>query len=242
MLLKTKGIVLQNFKYNDTKHIVKIFTQDKGLLTFMVHISSGQKSKFKPAFFQIFTLLSLDYQFKDSKSFLTLKEVKCYYPYQTIHVDFIKTTVALYCTELLLKCIASEDCNDELFNFIEGFAQHLDQSKDAVTHLPNWYTLHLSKFLGFFPLLANAGESGQYFNMIDGVFQDEAPLHVHYVTGDILLSFIALINVPLNSVHLFQIPKVYRLEIQKIVLEYYQLHNYPVQYLHSIDIFKQIFD
>ncbi len=240
MLLKTQGIVLQNFKYNDAKHIIKIFTQDKGLLTFIVHVSSGTKSKFKPAFFQTFTLLSIDYQFKDNKSFLSIKEVKCYHPYKTIHVDFLKTTVALFCTELLLKCLVNEDCNYELYDFIECFAKHLDASDAAITHLPNWYALHLTKFLGFFPLMASDGAIGNFFNMIDGVFQDDAPMHVHYVTGDILMSFMALISVSLDQVYLFQIPKVYRTEIQKILLEYYQLHNYPVQNMQSLDVFRKV--
>jgi DNA repair protein RecO (recombination protein O) len=239
MLLKSNGIVLQNFKYNDKKHIVKIFTQEKGLLTFMVNISSSTKSKLRPAFFQAFTLLSIDFTFKDRKQFLSITDVKCYQPYKSIQTDFLKSTVALFSAELLLRCIATEDINYELYEFIENFALHLDESQDAITHLPNWFALHLTKHLGFFPLSAE-NEAGKYFNMIDGIFQDHAPMHIHFINGDILMSFIAYIHSNLQQIHSYQIPKIYRLQIQKIIMEYYQLHNYSVQNLQSTAIFSKV--
>jgi DNA repair protein RecO (recombination protein O) len=239
MLLKSNGIVLQNFKYSDKKHIVKIFTQEKGLLTFMVNMSSAPKSKLRPAFFQPFTLLSLDFTFRDNKPFLSINDVKCYQPYKTIATDFLKSTVALFSAELLLRCIAAEDINYELYEFVEIFAMYLDNSNETITHLPNWFALHLTKHLGFFPLV-NESEDVKYFNMIDGVFQANAPLHIHFVNGDILLSFLAYVNAKLENIHSFHIPKVYRLQIQKIILEYFQLHNHSVQNLQSISVFSKV--
>jgi DNA repair protein RecO (recombination protein O) len=240
MLLKSNGIVLQNFKYNDKKHIVKIFTQEKGLLTFMVNISSSTKSKMRPAFFQAFTLLSIDFTFRDNRQFFSITDVKCYYPYKSVSSDFLKSTVAMFCTELLLRCVAAEDINYELYEFVETFAKHLDETTEPITHLPNWFALHLSKHLGFFPL-SKENVFPKYFNMIEGVFQDAAPMHIHFVTGDILMSFLAYVNSNLEQTQSFQIPKIYRLQIQKIILEYFQLHNHSVNNLQSVTIFTKVF-
>jgi DNA repair protein RecO (recombination protein O) len=238
MQLKSRGIVLHNFKYNDKKHIVKIFTQEKGLLTFMVTISASQKSKFKPAFFLPLTLLEIDYTFKEHKQFLSFTEVKCYHPYKSIHANFLKTSVALFANELLLRCLAAEDTNFELYDFIENFALYLDESGEAVTHLPNWFALHLTKYLGFFPLISDSEHT--FFDMIEGVFRANAPSHIHFVNGDILIIITALIQANLSTIHSFQIPKVYRLEIQKIILEYYQLHHFSIKNLQSVEILKKV--
>jgi DNA repair protein RecO (recombination protein O) len=239
MLTKSKGIVLKNHKFNDKKHIVKIFTEQKGLLTFMVNLSNGPRAKLKPAFFQPFTLLELDFNFHPHKNFLSITDVKCYYPYSSATVDFRKTAIALYCSEVLLKCLAAEDIQYDLFDFIEHFSKHLDQTDKNIQHHAIWFTLHLSKYLGFFPLIDQQSPT-QFFDLINGTFQNNAPIHVHYIQGDMILVLQSYITATIENIETFQVHKVWRQNIQACLLEYFQLHNYPIQQLQSISILSKV--
>jgi len=59
MLIKTRGIVLQQFKYLDSSLIVKIYTEELGLQSYMVKGSRSKKSTQKPAYFQPLSLIDL---------------------------------------------------------------------------------------------------------------------------------------------------------------------------------------
>ncbi|CAI8274442.1 MAG: DNA repair protein RecO [Bacteroidetes bacterium MED-G17] len=76
MLVKGRGIVIKNITYGETSLISKILLQNEGLKTFLVNGVRSKKSKFKPAYFQLFTLLELDYYQKESTNFLRIKEIK----------------------------------------------------------------------------------------------------------------------------------------------------------------------
>ena len=54
---KTQGFVLQSIRYGDTSLIVKVYTLDGGLQSFMVKGVRGKASHNRAAFFQPMTFL-----------------------------------------------------------------------------------------------------------------------------------------------------------------------------------------
>ena len=56
---KTQGFVLQAIRYGDTSLIVKVYTLNNGLQTFMVKGVRGKSSHNRAAFFQPMTFLRM---------------------------------------------------------------------------------------------------------------------------------------------------------------------------------------
>src|SRR5690242_5991992 len=106
MNLKTSGIVLHNLKYGDNSLIVKIFTKEHGLRSFMIKGFRGKKSNMKASLFMPLTILEMDISIKSvASSFNTIKEAQCREPLHDIHVNFGKQSVALFIAEILYKTI-----------------------------------------------------------------------------------------------------------------------------------------
>ncbi len=153
---KTEGIVLQSWKYGESSLIVNIYTEIFGLQGYMMHQARTHKTS-KMALFQPLTLLDLVvYPHKSTQSLGKIAELRCLSIYQTIPYNYTKTTISLFLTEILSKCIKEQSPNKELFGFLkEAFLVFDDIEIDnANFHL--YFLAKLPKFLGFLP--ANSTE------------------------------------------------------------------------------------
>ena len=60
-LIKTKAIVLSSLKYSDTSLIVRCFTLEDGLKSYLLKgVLSAKKGKIKAAYFQPLTQLNIE--------------------------------------------------------------------------------------------------------------------------------------------------------------------------------------
>ena len=114
-ILKTKAVVLQTIKYGDSSLVVKMFTEESGLQSFMVKGAFGKKSKMKAALFQNMTLLEIVAEIGGS-SLGFIKEISLSHCYKSIPSDIKKTTILIFISELLSKSISESEVDTELFN------------------------------------------------------------------------------------------------------------------------------
>lgn len=103
MLKKTQGIVIHYIKYRESSIIVKIFTRDLGLKSYIVNGVRSAKSKSKMALYQPLSLLDLVVYDKENASLNRISEVKLNYPFQRIPFDFHRSGVAMFVGEVLSK-------------------------------------------------------------------------------------------------------------------------------------------
>src|SRR5882672_9146695 len=127
MLHKTRGIVFRFTKYGDSSIIVTIFTELFGLQTYIVNGVRSKSSKSKIALFQPLTLLDLVVYHRENANILRIKEVRCLYPYQTIHLDIRKSTIALFLSEILNRAVKDQSHAEEIGEFIINSLTALDQ-------------------------------------------------------------------------------------------------------------------
>jgi rRNA maturation protein Rpf1 len=76
MQTNTRGIVFQKVKYAESAVIVKIYTEEFGLLSFIVSGLRNKRYFPKSAYFQSLSLLDLVITYKENKSLHQIKEVK----------------------------------------------------------------------------------------------------------------------------------------------------------------------
>ena len=153
MLYKTRGIVLNFIKYRETSIITRIYTEAFGLQSYIVNSvrGSNRKGRSKISFFQPLTLLDLVVYHKKTAGLTRISDIGCAEPYQHIPYDVVKTTIALFVTEILNKSLKEEESNAELFAFVQQSLLVFDQMETGFENFHLQFMLKLSRYLGFIP-------------------------------------------------------------------------------------------
>jgi DNA repair protein RecO (recombination protein O) len=78
-----------------------------------------------------------------------LSEVKCSLPFSSLPFDFVKSSMAMFITELLVKTLREEEQNEVLFRFLSDSILELENS---TVHYENFHLMFMVKlafYLGF---------------------------------------------------------------------------------------------
>lgn len=236
MLIKTKAIVLSAIKYQEKSLIVKCYTHYHGVKSYFVPAAfSTKKSSQRVAYFQPLTLLEIEATHKNKGTLEHFKEVKLAYPYQTIPLDIIKSTIVIFLSEILHHSILEEEKNEALFEFLETALLWLD-THDNIANFHLILLVQTTKFLGFFP--QQPVENQPFFEMIEGVFTS---FHgVSCLTEHETLLLKKLIQLKLDSEQkLFT--GIERQLLLKILLDYYAIHLDGFKKPKSLEVLKEVF-
>lgn len=151
MLNKSKGIVINYVKYKETSIIVKIYTEEFGIQTYIENGVRSSRSKNKIALFQPLTLLDLVIYHKEGKDIQRIAEIKCNHPFHEIPYQIAKSSIAMFITEILVKTLKEEMANKQLFAFVNDSIVWLDEAQDHFQNFHLQFLLKLSAYLGFLP-------------------------------------------------------------------------------------------
>ncbi|EMR03617.1 DNA repair protein RecO [Cesiribacter andamanensis] len=153
MLQKTKGIVLSYIRYRETSIIVKIYTEVLGLQSYIVNgVRSSGNAKSgggRMGLYQPLTLLELVVYHQERANLHRIREIKCPEPFVYLPMDFQKTGIVLFLTELLSKSLKSEEPNPVLYQFLHHSIHVLDGQQEGVQNFHLQFLLKLSRYLGF---------------------------------------------------------------------------------------------
>lgn len=150
-LKKTKGLVISFLKYRETSIIVRIFTRELGLKTYIVNGVRSKGAKSKMAFYQPLTLLDLIVYDKEGASLNRISEVKLSKAYERIPFDFQRSSIAMFMGEVLGKSIYEDYQNEGFYDFLEYCLGLLDKEAVILVHFPLVFLWESSKYLGFAP-------------------------------------------------------------------------------------------
>lgn len=151
MLHKTRGIALSYIRYRESSIIAKIYTEAFGIQTYIVNGVRSSKSRTnRIALFQPLTLLDMVVYHKNKEDTMhRISEMKCYQPFQSLPYDVVKSSLALFVTEMLGKTLKEEESNLLLFQFIEESVVYLDEAESAFENFHIHFLVQLASFLGF---------------------------------------------------------------------------------------------
>src|SRR5690554_6435073 len=211
MLKKTSGIVIHYIKYRETSIIVRIFTRDLGLKTYVVNNVRSSKSRARIAFYQPLTLLDLVVYDKEGASLNRISEVKLAYAFQRIPFDFYRSGVAMFVGEGLGKAIYDNYQNEKLFDFLQESVVWLDKETTNLSIFPLSFLSQLTVFLGFSP--ASAQELFEQLRQgMGNISMDKE--EKYYLDQLLVASFDSNIKIPAGI----------RRRLMENVLLFYKLH------------------
>ena len=137
MLVSTKAIVLSKFRYKEHDLIVKCYTEKFGVRSYLLsNILKNKKGKFKPAYFQLLTILDIQADHKDSRSLQYLKDIKLQCNYTSLHTNVIKSAIGMFLSDVLVNILKEEEENHALYHFLETSLIWFDENEtNASFHL-----------------------------------------------------------------------------------------------------------
>lgn len=242
MLLKSRGIVFRTLKYGETSVISDIFTEEKGLHSFIGGSVRTAKSRMPYTLFQPMTVVDLVSYYRDDITALNrLKEVRASELWTGIPFDIKKGAVVLFMAEVCRKCVHEGEENPDLFHFLLDYLRHLDATTTPIANLHLHFLLGLSGHLGFMPMLESAEEGPLYFDFAEGQFTLEQPLHSQALNTEETQIFMALLESPLELCHQIILSREQRSTLLQQLLLFYRAHVPNFGELNTVEVLNQVF-
>lgn len=238
MLYKTRGIVFRTVKYSDNSGITTIFTEKFGLRTYMIKGLGSNKTSLKKGAIQNLNLLNLVVYEKEKNNLQTIKEIESIVPYHTIPFNIRKTSVIMFLNELLFHSIKEESANPALFNYIFLELINFDETNTSIENFHLRFMVGLTHFLGIFPR-NNYSKQNQYFDLQEGIFVNDQPLHTNYVSVELSEKLSLILNNPESLEHMFLNVSA-RNELLERLLEYYRFHLPSFKELKSHLVLREV--
>ena len=240
MQVKTSGIVLHSIKYSDSTTIITVYTQQFGRVSYMVHGVNKKKSVNPSAFLQPMSLVEMEVYHTPGKNIQRLKEMRMSHPFTGIPFDPVKNSLALFISEVLFRTLRQTEPDENLYLFLENSILQLDYSESSMSNYHLVFLLKLTRYLGFEPNQDN--ELVNYFDLMNGVFMKEKPLHSHFILPDATKDFIRVLNADYLSMQSLVFTRSVRANLLQSIVEYYQLHIPDFHGLHSLSVLQSLFD
>lgn len=239
MLVKTNAIVLSKIKYRDNDLIVKCYTKNRGVVSYLLRgvLKNGKQSS-KVAYYQLLSQLQIDENYKPNQSLQFISEVKLNIVYHSLHTNVLKSAITMFLSEVLSSALKEEEPNESLYNFLETSLELLDNETEFSNfHL--LFLLELTKHLGFYPDTAQI--DFPYFNLTSGEFEPK-PQQVYSISGENLVTLKTLLGIKFDALHTVKLNSSQRQTFLNMLLLYYELQLGDFRKPKSLQILNQIFN
>lgn len=236
---KFDAIVLRSRNYSDTSLIVKCYTKQKGIVSF---IAKGAKKK-KNSIMGLFQPLSLveivSFARNENVELKGLKEVKSNGAYSTLQFDPVKSGLSIFIAELLDLSLFEEESNPLLYEFLISSFHYLDDLENyANFHIA--FLIELSKYLGFYPHYR--ADKKLFFDLEQGTFHNNNTNTPYISKGDNVDKLIEFLENNFVDTPSIQLNKYQRGKLLRYVLDYYKLHISNFKEPKSLDILTILYN
>ena len=219
-ILETKAVVLSSIKYGDTSLIIRCYTQNFGLKSF---IAKGVFSKKKRNTSLYFPLAEIDLSFQPKSSeqqLVFLKSAQTSYYYETLHFHPIKSAIVFFLAEILNLVLKEETDNPDLYLYF---------------HLI--FLIQLTHFLGFYP---NLELDGNLFDLENGFFTNSnSSINLLKADETVLFKKLLELNFTADSKNIFN--QSQRSLLLEILVKYYQIHTNNFKKPKSLQVLHELF-
>ena len=238
MVTSTSAIVLSKIRYKDNDIIVKLYTKEYGVISFIVKgLRNSKKNKIKFVYFQELTILEIQFNYNSKRDLQYIKDIEIKHSYMSSHSDLVKASVIIFLSEVLSNIITYQKRETQLYNYIEQSLIWYDTNKFN-PYFHTIFLLELTRYLGFYPDTLN--NNFKYFNLEEGAYE-KSKTSKYSITGDSLNLLNQILGIKFDSNPLPTLNSNDKMEVLNIILVYYKLHNNNFKSIKSLEIVKNIF-
>jgi len=226
MKYKSRAIALSYLKQGESSIIAKIFTEEKGLQSFIVKGVRAKKAKKKLGHFQPLQLLSINATHLPKNSLQYISEIALEHTQISDGIHMKKNFLSIFIAEVISKVLLEAEKDKSLFKFIWELKIDLNNLEKINSNFPLIFLIRLSEYLGFLP--SKEEVNGVYFNMALGQFtnnQHKLDYHVEKENSNYLRELLE--NKDIN------IPHQNRNQILLHLIQYYKLQHHELKNMTS---------
>lgn len=222
------GIFLHRIPYSETSLITAFYTREHGLKRYLF---KGGKKKSHQLFPMAVCELN-SYGREDSK----LRSLTTVEPSFPIHFQFdpIKSTIAFFMAEILMKCLEEELPDEFMFQSVESMVKQLNTTDDCQL-FPLSFLVNLSNAIGIQPLIDSI--DSKYFNLDEGVIENYDKISQRVESGK---AVDLIINVIQEKDPEERSTKQVREQALEIMLDYFRIHVPRFEEVTSYEIVKEV--
>ena len=237
-IVNSKAIVLSSLKYGDTSLIVKCYTQEEGVKSYLIRgVLKPKKKGIKAAYFQPLTQLKIIAKHNNKNTLNAIQEVQIIYPYKSIHTDIVKQSVVMFLSEVLSNSIQEEEQNLALYEYLETAFIWLDLH-DKVANFHLLFLLNLTGFLGFYPDTTEINKKG--FDLLEGHFSDS--IHEkNVISNNDFYQFKKLLGIIFDTLENVAYSKDERQLVLQVIIQYFKLHLDSFRDPKSLQVLETVF-
>jgi len=226
MKYKSRAIALSYLKQGESSIIAKIFTEEKGVQSFIVRGVRANKSKKKLGHFQPLQLLSINATHLTKNSLQYISEIALEHTQITDGIDMKKNFLSIFVAEVISKVLLETEKDKALFKFMWELKIDLNSIEKINPNFPIIFLIRLSEYLGFSP--SKEEINGAYFNMELGGFTNNNQQLNYYIEKDNSTYLRELLeNKDIN------IPYQNRNQILLHLIQYYKLQHHELKNMTS---------
>ncbi|HLN52272.1 MAG TPA: DNA repair protein RecO [Lentimicrobium sp.] len=239
MLQNTRGFIFNVSRYSDSSGIVKIFTEEEGLRSFVVKSLYSRTSRLRAALFGHLSLLDLTFDYKPGRTLQYIKEASLNKSYFEIGNNILRSSVLLFINEILLKTVREEEANPVLFNFIEETLDSLNDNEVPVAAFHLLFMIRLADHLGFGTVHSLSGE-GEHFDLLSGTQEVKEPPHSYFISSKPLELLKSISVMDYSDLKSLDSNRIVRLDLMKKLIDFYKIHVPEMTEIKSAGILHEI--
>ncbi|MDX1348985.1 MAG: DNA repair protein RecO [Putridiphycobacter sp.] len=213
----TEGIVLHKVNYSETSLIIKIFTLNKGLQSF---IFQGAKRKHKKGnLISPLSIIQINYFQRLDSDLAKISEIDSEISYKTIPFDPVKSSIVFFINEIIYNSVKEEQYNPDLYHYLKNTLCILDILEKPADFAIK-FLIDFTKQLGFYP---SVEPEATVFDLVNGKFSKYSPNHPNYVEGENVHLLLALMKKKFNDENPLPINAKKRRVLTNELIRYYQV-------------------
>lgn len=235
MNISSRAIVLNKTKYSESSVIVKVFTREAGIQSFILKGAFSKKNRGKLALLENLTLIDLT--FDDHREGIKyLNDIALHHPYSLIPFDMVRRTLFIFYNEILYKVLSDAPADSELYDFIEQSLLELDEETTRLTDIHLRFLIRFSKILGFAPK-ENFSDFNCHFCIEESAFTHDYFNYPDYLSRE-ASSYLSDLMKEDESTSLP--PKEIRNELLQGLIRYFEKHNEQIRRIESVPILADL--
>ncbi len=239
--VKTKAIVLQTIKYNDSSIIAQLYTAGFGRLSVMVGGLKSKRGRSKALYFTPLSILNIEIDYKEKRQIQRPKDFNFDVIFSELPYNTHKTTMAIFIAEVLQKSLHEQEPNPMLFSFLATSIQYLDHIKNGLANFHLSFLVQLSRYLGVFPV-NNYSEKQPYFDLQKGKFKSYDAISPFLLTIPQSKIIFRLLRLNYSELEQLKISREARYQILEAWLRYLAIHIEGFGEIKSLKVLKEIFE
>lgn len=232
-LFKSEGIVFKSLKYSETSLILDIYTQEKGLQSFIVSGVRKAKSRFSNIYhpMNILNLVAYNTNAKLSR----IKEGSISINLNLLSQSVIKASIGMFVIDLARNSIKEREVNNELYQFLKSQLLLLNEADTDVRFFALNFATQLAQYLGF-GITNNYTLDNKYFDLESCQFIEDNHTNKSIIGEQLSLDFHNF----LGFQNLDSISKAVRNDLLDKMMIFYAFHVEGFQGLKSLSVLRTI--